>query len=147
MRVPDAAVDKLIDAAVERAMPVLRELDALPLHPDERRLPPARRLPLRPRVLMTGAIVSKRGATAQRFILDAQRSHFFWSTLPRHRLFNLFVPLVDVEQDGFGTQFWPGSHRAPRPPRATGRRSSARSIEDDEEAMAAMEHPRARQAA
>ena len=38
MRVPDTAVDKLIDAAVERAMPVLRELDALPLHPDERRL-------------------------------------------------------------------------------------------------------------
>ena len=143
MRVPDAAVDKLIDAAVERAMPVLRELDALPLHPDERRLPLARRLPLRPRVLMTGAIVSKRGATAQRFHSDAQRSHFFWSTLlPRHRLFNLFVPLVDVEQDGFGTQFWPGSHLGrTRLPRYRAAIERSGSIEDDEEAMAAMEAP------
>ena len=146
MRVPDAAVDKLVDAAVERAMPVLRELDALPLHPDERRLPLARRLPLRPRVLMTGAIVSKRGATAQRFHSDAQRSHFFWSTLlPRHRLFNLFVPLVDVEQDGFGTQFWPGSHLGrTRLPRYRAAIERSGSIEDDEEAMAAMEAPACR---
>ena len=30
----------------------------------------------------------------------------------RHRLFNMFCPLVDLQKDGDGTMFWPGSHLA-----------------------------------
>ena len=29
---------------------------------------------------------------------------------PGHRLFNVFVPLVDLAEGGDGTQIWPGSH-------------------------------------
>jgi hypothetical protein len=45
MRVPGEAVSKLTDAAVQRALPVILGLDALPMHPDEGFIPLARRLP------------------------------------------------------------------------------------------------------
>lgn len=144
MRVANrSAFDALTTAAVERASPLLSRLDELPLHPEEGWLPLVRRLPRRPRVLMTGAILSQPGATAQRFHADADNWHFFWSTLlPRHRIYNVFVPLVDIEEDGCGTQFWPGSHLGltrKAKYKATMERYGA--IENDPEAMRAMEAP------
>ena len=39
---------------------------------------------------MTGAIVARPGAEAQRFHCDADNGHLFWSTLlPRHRMYAL----------------------------------------------------------
>ena len=45
MRVPGEAVSALTSAAVQASLPVILGLDRLPLHPDEGRLPLARRLP------------------------------------------------------------------------------------------------------
>ena len=76
MRVPGEAVSALTSTAVQASLPVILGLDRLPLHPDEGRLPLARRLPAgKPRTLMTGAIVSQPGARAQRFHTDADGGH------------------------------------------------------------------------
>ena len=80
MRVPGEAVSALTSAAVQASLPVILGLDRLPLHPDEGRLPLARRLPAgKPRTLMTGAIVSQPGARAQRFHTDADGGHLNWA--------------------------------------------------------------------
>jgi uncharacterized protein YfcZ (UPF0381/DUF406 family) len=74
----------LVNAAVNKAMPLFEELcdcDAVP------------------RVVMSGAVVSRRGAGLQSFHTDGGRG-----------LFTLFVPLVDIQPDADGTQFWPGTH-------------------------------------
>ena len=51
------------------------------------------------RILMSGAVVSRPGALEQSFHADGEGG-----------LYNIFVPLVDVEESSDGTQFWPGSH-------------------------------------
>ena len=80
MRVPGEAVSALTSAAVQASLPVILGLDRLPLHPDEGRLPLARRLPAgKPRTLMTGAVVSQPGARAQRFHTDADGGHLAWA--------------------------------------------------------------------
>ena len=58
-----------------------------------------------------GAIVSRRGAKTQRWHMDAEQEHCEVARRdPAHRLYNIFVPLIDIESDGLGTQFQPGSH-------------------------------------
>ena len=58
-----------------------------------------------PRVEYAGAVVSEPGATAQKLHADGPPSSV--------GLYTVFVPLVDVPQDGDGTAFWPGSHASP----------------------------------
>lgn len=136
----------LVDAAVGVAAPVIEELHTLAPSPDDslgltgwtRHL-----LDARPRLHAVDAIVSRPGAKAQGFHADAGRRHLALARLnPRHRLFNVFVPLVDVAEGGDGTMFWPGSHlertRYDRWHAALGRSAS---LEDDATAMAEMEAP------
>ena len=86
----------LCDAAVATATPIIRE---------------ALGEGVVPRVDMTGAVISRPGCAAQSFHADATQSHFDAAAArPQHRLFTAFVPLVDVCEDGDGTQFWSGSH-------------------------------------
>jgi hypothetical protein len=60
-----------------------------------------------------GAIVSRQGAPSQRAHADAQLEHYEAAASDScHRLFNCFIPLVDLAADGDGTQFWPGSHES-----------------------------------
>ena len=72
---------------------------------------------------------------------DADNAHLFWSTiLPRHRMYNVFVPLVDLQTNAQGTQFWPGSHHSlTRKPRYRAAIQRSRAIEADTAAMDAME--------
>lgn len=56
--------------------------------------------PSHSRVIMSGAVVSRPGAEMQNFHVDGKMGE----------LYTLFIPLVDVEPDSDGTQFWPGSH-------------------------------------
>jgi hypothetical protein len=147
MRVPGEAVSALTSAAVQAALPVVLGLDQLPSHPDEGCVPLTRRIPAgKPRMLMTGAIVSHPGATAQRFHCDADDDHLAWSSLlPRHRMYNVFVPLVDVQRDTQGTQFWPGSHHSlTRRPRYRAAMQRSGALEADVAAMGAMEAPACR---
>uniref|UniRef100_A0A7S4IJV0 Phytanoyl-CoA dioxygenase family protein n=1 Tax=Prymnesium polylepis TaxID=72548 RepID=A0A7S4IJV0_9EUKA len=117
LRLPssDSACSAVCDAAVARVTPIIEELHSLPLHPDSTGIPLGRGLVpprlRRPKMVMTGTIVSRRGARAQGFHADASETHHrIASKLPLHRLFNVFCPLVDIAKDGDGTQFWPGSH-------------------------------------
>lgn len=80
-----AAWHDLVTAAVHEAMPVLEELCS---HSGSA-----------PRVVMSGAVISRPGAGPQSFHADGGGG-----------LFNVFIPLVDIEADRDGTQFWPGSH-------------------------------------
>ena len=64
-----------------------------------------------PRVVMSGVVISRPGCGAQRFHSDASEAHFAAASVdPSHRLYTAFVPLVDVDADADGTQFWAGSH-------------------------------------
>ena len=70
----------------------------------------ARRVaPRRPKLLYTRALVSRPGAPHQNFHFDQEMGPRS-AILPSYRLFNVFVPLVDIEPDADGTQFLPGSH-------------------------------------
>lgn len=140
---------RLIDAAVPAASAVVESLHALPSNPnDDSRFPSfadwtQRFLPSRPTVSYEGAILSSPGAKAQRFHADAGDLHLRISTLSsRHRLFNLFIPLVDLNAGGEGTMMWPGSHlwrtRAEAYYDALDRSGS---LVDDERAMAEMVVP------
>ena len=77
-----------------------------------------------PRILMSGAVVSRPGASHQSFHVDGTG-----------RLVNVFVPLVDVAPESDGTQFWPGSHLDPAAPDA------APELGGNAAAMAAMVSP------
>ena len=94
MRLPEDTANgawrELTASAVEQAMPVLRELC------DEGHDPSVR---------MAGVVVSRPGAGPQSFHADGGPG-----------LFNIFVPLVDVEPEADGTQYWPKSHLDPRAP-------------------------------
>lgn len=119
-----SAWTKLVQEAVGAAAPVVEALHSLPANGDDGMLPeytpPWSRalleaasslLPPRPAVDQLGAIVSSPGAGAQRFHADAGDTHLRLARLSRrHRLFNVFVPLVDLAEGGDGTMFWPGSH-------------------------------------
>ena len=54
------------------------------------------------RLVMAGAVTSRAGAERQLFHVDGAVG-----------LFTVFVPLVEIEQDGDGTEFWAGSHADP----------------------------------
>ena len=71
-----------------------------------------------PRVEYAGAVVSEPGATAQKLHADVPPSS--------QGLYTVFVPLVDVPQDGDGTAFWPGSHASPEKLRAAAAFNAAR---------------------
>ena len=71
-----------------------------------------------PRVEYAGAVVSEPGATAQKLHADGPPSSV--------GLYTVFVPLVDVPQDGDGTAFWPGSHASPSCLRAAAAFNAAR---------------------
>ena len=129
MRVKDAgSVASLTAAAVSTVKPIINRLHTIPLPPHS---------------IQSGVIISRNGSDEQSFHMDASPGHRrLASLIPGHRLFNVFIPLVDIEEDGDGTQFWPGSHRARGQYhrfRQALRRSG--SIEDDMEAMAEMRAP------
>jgi len=83
----------LVDAALAAATPVIREAQG------------AAFTGLTP--LMCGAVISRPGARVQRFHVDATHSHFEAARAdPSVRIYNIFVPLVDIDEDGDGTMFW-----------------------------------------
>lgn len=58
--------------------------------------------------LVMGAVVSRPGAGVQRFHCDVAQEFFAKAkTDPAKRLYNLFIPLVDLDECGDGTEFWP----------------------------------------
>ena len=58
--------------------------------------------------LKSGAVISRAGARVQRFHIDAAHSHVEAAHVnPSLRMYNVFVPLVDIAEDGDGTMFWP----------------------------------------
>lgn len=141
-----SAWTRLVDAAVDVATPVVSELHALPPHPDDSVPSVAwmhRLLPAKPAVEQIDAIVSTPGAAAQKFHADAGADHLRLARLsPRHRLINVFCPLVDLAEGGDGTMFWPGSHLAgTREAAYHGAIARSGRLEDDELAMGQMEVP------
>jgi hypothetical protein len=61
--------------------------------------------------IMIGAVVSRPGARVQRFHCDADSLHLQTANIdPSHRLYNVFIPLVDIQEDGDGTEFWGAPH-------------------------------------
>ena len=144
-----SSFDALVRQSTYAAAPIIHALHhELPPNPMDGWLPAVTHktrflAPAAPSVQMTGAIISRPGAKAQRFHADAPDTHFRLARLnPRHRLFNAFIPLVDIEEGGDGTMLWPASHleqtRYDSYLRAI-RRSGH--LEDDEEAMNAMVAP------
>ena len=139
---------RLVDAGVPVAAEVIEHLHTLPPHPEDSLAVGAltrRLLPAAPTVGHVGAIVSRPGAKAQTFHADAGDRHLQLARLsPRHRMFNMFVPLVDLKENGAGTMMWPGSHlsqtRADAYFAAVERAGSGR-LEDDAVAMGEMEVP------
>ena len=99
----------LVNIAVSAAMPLFEELCEC----EEA-----------PRVVMSGVVVSRRGASFQSFHTDGGPG-----------LFTLFVPLVDIEPEADGTQFWPGSHLDEEAP------LRSRYLHEDTAAMAEMVSP------
>jgi len=80
----------------------------------------------RVKVLMSGFVVSRPGAEEQRFHADGNEDG----------LFTCFIPLVDIDEDADGTQFWPGSHVDAHAP------TLAPSLEYDDTRMEHMVAPR-----
>mgnify|MGYP006153263627 CR=1 FL=1 len=84
----------LVDATMAAATPIIRAAQG----PAFKDVAP----------LMCGAVVSRPGARVQRFHVDAAHAHFEAAQAdPSHRMYNVFVPLVDIAEDGDGTMFWP----------------------------------------
>ena len=109
-----SAWTELVDTAVGASTPIIELLQTLPPHPDDsvagdnlvRQL-----VPTRPTIDQVDVLLSQPGCKAQKFHADAGVTHLQWARMcSRHRLFNVFVPLVDIEKDSDGTQLWPGSH-------------------------------------
>jgi ectoine hydroxylase-related dioxygenase (phytanoyl-CoA dioxygenase family) len=98
------------EAAVKAATPTLEAL-----HPSEEAGPI--------RTLISGVLISRPGAENQRWHADADSQHFKAAAASPHcRIYNAFMPLVDVAADSDGTEFapgsdtipgWPGAHRDP----------------------------------
>jgi hypothetical protein len=84
----------LVDATLAAVTPIIREAQG----PAFTKIVP----------LMSGAVVSRPGARVQRFHVDATHAHFEVARAsPSVRIYNVFVPLVDISEDGDGTMFWP----------------------------------------
>lgn len=148
---------RLLDEAIAVATPIVEHVHMeLPPHPDDDSLPlvdaAVRRLvSAEPIVDQRGCILAQTGAGAQRFHCDVDDDHFERSKIcSRHRLYNVFVPLVDIDAATDGTMFWPGSHlektreanfRAAVERAATRSDGSPGFLEDDEEVMAQMVMP------
>ena len=151
--VKQSAWTSLAKDATSAASPIIEFVHtSLPPHPDDSEplLALSRHLvPAQPTLDQIGAILSQPGAAAQRFHADADDTHFQLARLcPRHRLYNVFIPLVDVTTDG--TQFWPGSHlgrnlegqfRAAVERSARSADGTQGHLEDDAQARAEMEAP------
>ena len=59
------------------------------------------------KALSIGAVISRPGARVQRFHCDATHAMFAAAEAdPLHRIYNVFIPLVDLCEDGDGTEFW-----------------------------------------
>ena len=92
-----------------------------------------------------GAIVSRPGASAQRPHADAELEHYESAARSSaHRLFNCFIPLVDLAADGDGTQFWPGSHASSEAAMDTWRRAVDPETREEEASARAAEAPACR---
>ena len=84
---------QLCSAALEAATPIIREAQGSAYTGAE--------------PLMIGAVISRPGTNVQRFHCDADLEHLAAAKAdPSHRLYNLFIPLVDVVEHGDGTEFW-----------------------------------------
>jgi hypothetical protein len=84
----------LVDATLAAVTPIIREAQG----PAFTKVVP----------LMSGAVVSRPGARVQRFHVDAAHAHFEVARASSAvRMYNVFVPLVDISEDGDGTMFWP----------------------------------------
>ena len=108
----EATWTRLADAAVAAAAPIIAEAQAQEQRAgggdggdgggdggDE---------PPRLEVVQRGVVISRPGARVQRLHVDATHSHFEAAKASAsHRLYSVFVPLVDIERDGDGTEFWP----------------------------------------
>jgi hypothetical protein len=108
-----SAWTRAVDEATTVAAAVIEAVHRQPAHPDDSDAVWTRHLPLptRAEVLDKGAILSAPGAAAQTFHADSGKLHHRLARLsPRHRLYSLFVPLVDLDEGGDGTMLWPGSH-------------------------------------
>ena len=107
-----AATAEVQEATVEAAAPIITALHRMePALNDGRQLWPRRLSPRDPKTLMSGCIMSRTGAAQQILHRDSTPSDLRKSALlPSHRLFNAFVPLIDIDASGAGTEFWPGSH-------------------------------------
>lgn len=104
LRVPDDdnVWSRTCAAAVAAAVPVVEQI-----HPPDKGAPAVR-------TLMSGVLISRPGAEQQRWHADCDAQHFELAGADRHcRIYNAFMPLVDIEADADGTQFWPGSHTWP----------------------------------
>jgi len=56
---------------------------------------------------MIGAVISRPGARVQRFHCDDDAIFFAAAKAdPSYRIYNVFIPLVDVDENGDGTEFW-----------------------------------------
>jgi len=148
-RPEDRRLRRLVDGAVPVASVVIAHLHKLPSNPNDASRSSwitswmQRLLPSRPAVSYEGAILSSPGAKSQRFHADAGALHLQLSAqFSRHRLFNLFIPLIDLDEGGGGTMMWPGSHlwrtRADAYYAALERSGS---LEADERAMSEMAVP------
>ena len=143
---PPSALAPLVDMSVPLATRVIRTLHTLEPHPDDAGLAPAWAeplLPAQPVVRHVGAITSRPGAAAQKFHADAgDRLLKLGQLHRRHRMFNIFIPLVELAEGGTGTMMWPGSHLA-RTRAAAYQAAIERSgtLEADEAVMAEMEVP------
>eukprot|EP00802_Teleaulax_amphioxeia_P019802 Tamp_20051.p1 GENE.Tamp_20051~~Tamp_20051.p1 ORF type:complete len:397 (+),score=54.86 Tamp_20051:1-1191(+) len=57
--------------------------------------------------VVVGAVISRPGARVQRFHCDAAQEHFAKAEADAsQRIYNLFIPLVQQQENGDGTQFW-----------------------------------------
>jgi ectoine hydroxylase-related dioxygenase (phytanoyl-CoA dioxygenase family) len=146
---PSAWTRLVEEAATAVAAPIIETLHSLAPHPDD---VPAQApeltswarhlLPAQPVLEHVDCIVSQLGAKAQNFHPDAGDTHIKLARLnSRHRLYNVFCPLRDLEEGGDGTQFWPGSHHRSGVARFSEALARSGTLADDAAAMREMEVP------
>lgn len=100
--------EELVKHVLKLVNPVLNELQ-----------PMYRRPVVEPRLDQSGVVVSRPGAVIQDAHADGERH------VRPGQIIALFVPLVDIERDGDGTEFWNGSHIRDQNGRPQGGRSPA----------------------
>lgn len=102
MEEDDEVMEQVQAEALKMAAPIVEHLHP-PIDGDSR---------LRP---MIGSIlISREGAKVQRWHADCDEEHLTRGAEdPEFRMYNLFMPLIDIDKDGDGTEFWPTSHVQP----------------------------------